>query len=62
MNDTEIFEFIKADMTWHKPTQNFSAQDNFKILWNNALKEDLNKNGFDKNHVKLAILVFLIKI
>jgi len=50
MNDTEIIEFIKADMTWHKPTQNFSAQDNFfKILWNNALKEDLSKNGVSKN-------------
>ena len=34
MNDLEIIDFIKADMTWHKPTQNFSAQDNFfKILW-----------------------------
>ena len=59
MNDSEILEFIKADMTWHKPTQNFSAQDNFfKILWNNALKEDLNKNGYDKNHVKLAHFSF----
>ena len=59
MNDTEILEFIKADMTWHKPTQNFSAQDNFfKILWNNALKEDLNKNGIDKNHAKLANFSF----
>ncbi len=55
MNDTEILEFIKADMTWHKPTQNFSAQDNFfKILWNNALKEDLNKNGIGKDRVKMA--------
>ena len=59
MNDSEILEFIKADMTWHKPTQNFSAQDNFfKILWNNALKEDLNKNGFDKNHTKLSHFSF----
>ena len=31
-------------MTWHKPTQNFSSSDNFfKILWNNALKDELNK-------------------
>ena len=59
MNDAEILEFIKSDMTWHKPTQNFSAQDNFfKILWNNALKEDLNKNGIDKNHAKIAQLNF----
>ena len=59
MNDTEIIEFIKSDMTWHKPTQNFSAQDNFfKILWNNALKDDLNKNGVDKNYAKIAQLNF----
>ena len=59
MNDAEILEFIKSDMTWHKPTQNFSAQDNFfKILWNNALKEDLNKNGIDKNYAKIAQLNF----
>ena len=59
MDDSEIVDFIKADMTWHKPTQNFSAQDNFfKILWNNALKEDLNKNGIDKNHAKIAQLNF----
>ena len=55
MNDSEIIDFIKADMTWHKPTQNFSAQDNFfKILWNNALKDDINQNGIDKSRAKLA--------
>ncbi len=55
MNDTEIIDFIKADMTWHKPTQNFSAQDNFfKILWNNALKEDLSRNGIDPKSAELA--------
>ena len=54
MNDLENIDFIKADMTWHKPTQNFSAQDNFfKILWNNALKEDLSKNGIDKSQARL---------
>ena len=55
MNDTEIIDFIKADMTWHKPTQNFSAQDNFfKILWNNALKEDLGRNDIDPKSAELA--------
>jgi len=45
MNDNQIYEFIKSDMTWHKPTQSFSSSDNFfKILWNNALKDELNKN------------------
>ena len=53
MNDEQINQFIKDDMTWHKPTQNFSAQDNFfKILWNNALKNDdydnLDLKKYDK--------------
>ena len=45
MNDNQIYDFIKSDMTWHKPTQSFSSSDNFfKILWNNALKDELNKH------------------
>ena len=45
MDDDQIYEFIKSDMTWHKPTQSFASSDNFfKILWNNALKDELNKN------------------
>ena len=65
MNDNQIYDFIKSDMTWHKSTQSFSSSDNFfKILWNNALKDDLKKyriNGeldhmnqfkFDHNDVK----------
>ncbi len=44
MNDDQIYEFLKSDMTWHKPTQSFNSSDNFfKILWNNALKDELNK-------------------
>ena len=44
MNDNQIYDFIKSDMTWHKPTQSFGSSDNFfKILWNNALKDELNK-------------------
>ena len=44
MDDNQIYEFIKSDMTWHKPTQSFSSSDNFfKILWNNALKDEQNK-------------------
>ena len=65
MNDNQIYDFIKSDITWHKSTQSFSSSDNFfKILWNNALKDDLKKyriNGeldhmnqfkFDHNDVK----------
>ena len=44
MNDDQIIEFIKSDMIWHKPTQSFSSSDNFfKILWNNALKDESQK-------------------
>ena len=61
MNDEQICEFIKSDMTWHKPTQSFSSSDNFfKILWNNTLNDEaikskfedkfFNKNQFNFNH------------
>ena len=47
MTESEIFDFLKSDMTWHKPTQSFSSSDNFfKILWNNALKDDLRSANF----------------
>ena len=65
MSDKEVYQFLKSDMTWHKPTQSFSSSYNFfKILWNNALKDEvnvLNKNNelknmskfkFDKNDIK----------
>ena len=48
MNDNQIIEFLKSDMIWHKPTQSFSSSDNFfKVLWNNALKDE-----FDKSKIK----------
>jgi hypothetical protein len=44
MDDDQIYNFLKSDMIWHKPTQSFSSSDNFfKILWNNALKGEQNK-------------------
>ena len=44
MDDRQIYEFLKSDMIWHKPTQSFSSSDNFfKILWNNALKDENHK-------------------
>ena len=50
MNDMQICEFIKADMTWHKQTQSFSSSDNFfKILWNNALKDEMDKLKLNKH-------------
>ncbi len=44
MNDNQIMNFLKSDMTWHKPTQSFSSSDNFfKVLWNNTLKDESDK-------------------
>ena len=48
MNDNQIMEFLKSDMIWHKPTQSFSSSDNFfKILWNDALKDEKDKIKFN---------------
>ena len=50
MSDSQIYEFLKSDMTWHKPTQSFGSNDNFfKILWNNILKGEISKNNLDQN-------------
>ena len=50
MSDNQIYEFLKSDMTWHKPTQSFSSSDNFfKVLWNNALKDELDKSQLKSN-------------
>jgi hypothetical protein len=50
MSDEEVVNFLKSDMTWHKPTQGFSSSDNFfKILWNNALNDGLNDLKFKKH-------------
>ena len=70
MNDNQIYDFIKSDMTWHKPTQSFGSSDNFfKILWNSALKDELNKyklngkfshiNKFKFNHNDLKAFSIL---
>ena len=40
MSQNEIENFLKSDLTWHRPTQKFSSVDNFfNILWNNALSD-----------------------
>ncbi len=55
MSDNQVINFLKSDMTWHKPTQSFSSSDNFfKVLWNNALKDELDKNKLKGqfNHMK----------
>ena len=43
MNQNEIENFIKSDITWHRPTQKFGSSDNFfNILWDNALNDKFN--------------------
>ena len=43
MSQNEIENFLKSDLTWHRPTQKFGAPDNFfNILWNNALSDKFN--------------------
>ena len=40
MSQTQIENFLKSDLTWHRPTQKFASSDNFfNILWNNALSD-----------------------
>ena len=55
MNDDQVIDFLKSDMIWHKPTQSFSSSDNFfKVLWNNALKDELDKDKLksELNHMR----------
>ena len=50
MTDNQVYNFIKSDLTWHKPTQSFSSSDNFfKVLWNNALKDEIKNPSLDPN-------------
>ena len=43
MGQSEIENFIKSDLTWHRPTQKLGSTDNFfNILWNNALSDKFN--------------------
>ena len=43
MSQNEIENFLKSDITWHRPTQKFGTSDNFfNILWNHALSDKFN--------------------
>ena len=45
MDDNQVIDFLKSDMIWHKPTQSFSSADNFfKVLWNNTLRDEFDKD------------------
>ena len=54
MTQHEIENFLKSDLTWHRPTQKFGSVDNFfNILWNHALSDKFKifekENSFHKN-------------
>ena len=52
--DEQVFDFLKSDMTWHKPTQSFGSSDNFfKVLWNTTLKDEFDKTKLrgEYNHM-----------
>ena len=54
MSENQILDFIRSDITWHKPTQSFGSSDNFfKVLWNNTLRDELDKEKLksDFNHM-----------
>jgi len=54
MSQREIENFVKSDLTWHRPTQKFGSSDNFfNILWNNALNDKFN---FFKHEKKISSL------
>ena len=59
MNQSEIENFLKSDITWHRPTQKFASSDNFfNILWNNALSDKYKffnvKSSLHINQAKLS--------
>ena len=59
MDQHQIENFIKSDLTWHRPTQKFGSSDNFfNILWNNALNgksssfnNEKSANGLNKSRL-----------
>ena len=57
MSQHEIEDFLKSDLTWHRPTQKFGSADNFfSILWNNALNDkfihDRDENSKRFNNIR----------
>ncbi len=59
MDNQQIIEFLKSDLTWHKPTQSFSSSDNFfKVLWSNTLKDEMDKVKFNNDFNNMNIFKF----
>ena len=59
MEQNEIENFIKSDLTWHRPTQKFGSNDNFfNILWNNTLNDKFkifnDESSYNVNNRKFS--------
>mgnify|MGYP003953568127 CR=1 FL=1 len=59
MSQEQIENFLKSDLTWHRPTQKFGSSDNFfNVLWNNALSDKYKifkeQSSFRINKVSLS--------
>ena len=59
MNQGEIEDFLKSDITWHRPTQKFGSNDNFfNILWNNTLNDKFkifnDESSYNVNNRKFS--------
>ena len=53
MSDQQVVEFLRSDMTWHKPTQSFGSSDNFfKVLWNNVLNDGIEDKNLRDQFIK----------
>ena len=59
MDDSQVIDFLKSDMIWHKPTQSFSSSDNFfKVLWNNTLRENAENNKLNNDYSNMRQFKF----
>ena len=57
MNENQVFNFLKSDQTWHKPTQSFTSSDNFfKVLWQNVLNDKNNTNQENNFFIKKKLI------
>ena len=61
MSQDQIENFLKSDLTWHRPTQRFASSDNFfNILWNNALSDKFKIFKNDRfQHIKHNKLCYI---
>ena len=62
MSDHEIYNFLKSDMTWHKPTQSFSSSDSFFKFERKLLISDKNSIAPAQRTLSKTILNLIFSI